>query len=675
MGAFDDLIPASGQQGGAFDDLVPQQGPRFDAIEPPNAIERMLAKLPSSGAADYVVNRLRGFAMGAADPSVGAFQVAANVVGLADPEYSKAVNQAIANKERQYEEERASVGSEGIDLMRLGGNVAAPTNLLLARAVPFAGAEPIKTLAVKGAGIGAAGGAMQPVTDDSQPFWDEKAQQVASGAAVGAVATPILGKLGEAIIRRIGAPDREIAGAMASKQADDVINKALEDVGQSREFIPGPEMKMLRQQVTEALKQGKKLDAAAILRKQDFESIGMKGTLGQITRDPMQFTRERNLRGVEGVGEGLAARFSSQDKALQERLGGYASEAVDPYQAGKQLIESLKGTDEALSKRVSALYQAARASAGKDMDVPLQSLSQDYARVLADFGDRIPAAVRGQFENLGILSGKQTRTFNIEDANRLLQTINKNWSNEPATNRALSELNQAVKNAVMQADATGGPFAPAIKAAATRFKIQDAVPALKAATQGDIAPDDFVRRYIIGGKVDDIKGMSRILQTQDPQSYQQARAQIGEYLRLAAFGDNVAGDTGFAQARFNKALRDLGPAKLAAFFSPDEIFQLNRIGRVGAYIHSQPSGSSVNNPNTAAAMLNFLAKVPGLNRGVALADTARNAVNRSSVANAGLAGEVPVTAADLTPAQINRLRDLLGYGAAVSGGFAGASAR
>lgn len=675
MGAFDDLIPGSGQQGGSFDDLVPQQGPRLDAIEPPSAIDRMLARIPSSGAADYVVNRLRGFAMGAADPSVGAFQAAANVVGMAAPEYAQAVNKAIAEKEKQYEAERASVGSEGVDLMRLGGNVAAPTNLLLARAVPFAGAEPIKTLAAKGAGIGAAGGAMQPVTDDSQPFWDEKAQQVASGAAVGAVATPILGKLGEAIIRRIGAPDSEIAGAMASKQADDVINKALEDIGQSREFIPEPEMKMLRQQVTAALKQGKKLDAAALLRKQDFEAVGAKGTLGQITRDPMQFARERNLRGVEGVGEPLATRFAEQDKLLQSVVGDYAQGAQEPYQAGAKILDSLKKTDEALAQRVSALYTKARQSAGKDLDVPLQNLSQDYSRILGDFGDRIPAAVRSQFESLGLLSGKQTRTFNIEDANRLLQTINKNWSNEPATNRALSELNQAVKAAVTAADDTGGPFAPAVKAAASRFKLQDAVPALKAAAQGDIAADDVVRRFVIGGKTDDVKGLAKVLKTMDQETFNQARSQIGDYLQKAAFGTNAAGDTAFAQARYNKALRDLGTDKLLAFFEPNEVFQMYRLGRVGAYIHSQPSGAAVNNSNTAGAMLNFLAKVPGLNRGVALADAARNTVNRSGVVNAGVAGEVPVTAADLTPAQINRLRNLLGYGAAVGGGLAGASAR
>jgi hypothetical protein len=38
--------------------------------------------------------------------------------------------------------------------------------------------------------------------------------------------------------------------------------------------------------VEESLKAGKTVDAAALARRLDFEALGMKPTLGQITRDP-----------------------------------------------------------------------------------------------------------------------------------------------------------------------------------------------------------------------------------------------------------------------------------------------------------------------------------------------------------------------------------------------------
>ena len=68
----------------------------------------------------------------------------------------------------------------------------------------------------------------------------------------------------------------------------------------------------LRAQAEHALANNTTIDTAAALRKADFESLGQQPLLGQITRDPMQFARERNLRGIAGAGEPIAARLSGQ---------------------------------------------------------------------------------------------------------------------------------------------------------------------------------------------------------------------------------------------------------------------------------------------------------------------------------------------------------------------------
>ena len=676
MGAFDDLIPGSSQGGGgAFDDLIPNAGPRFDAIEAPNWFERQLAKVSIPQPVEYGLNRARGFAMGAADPSVGAFQLAANML---PGETGDRVNQAIAAKEREYEAQRAGVGSEGFDWMRMGGNVVSPVNLMLARAVPLSGADKLRTLAAKGSGIGAAGGVLQPVTDTETPYWETKAQQAGMGTVAGAVLTPALAKFGNALVRRIGTPDAEVAGARASVHADKAIKDALADVGQTIDDIPADQLSSLRQQVVEAMKSGKKLDAAAALRKADFDSVGIKPTLGQVTRDATQFARERNLRGVENVGEPLMQRFAAQDKALTSGLGKYAQGADDSFAAGEKLVASLKSTDKSLADRVNALYAQARQSAGKDLDVPLQGLAQDYADVVNRFGDKVPSGVMNQFRALGLdpaMPSNQKQVFTIENANKLLKVINDNVGSDKPTNTALSELRNAVKNSVLSADPKGGPFAPAVKAAASRFKLHDAVPALKAAANGDIAPDDFVRRFIINGKANDVQGMAKVLKTMDAESFKQARSQIGAHLQRAAFGENIAGDKAFSQERFNKVLRELGQAKLSAFFSPEELFHITRLGRVGAYIHSQPTASPVNSSNTAGAMMNLLQRLPGVSPAVSLANSARNSVNNASAVRSGLRGEVPITATDLTPEQVNRLSALLGFGAVSGGTLAGATAR
>lgn len=103
----------------------------------------------------------------------------------------------------------------------------------------------------------------------------------------------------------------------------------------------------------------------------------MQPTLGQITRDGAQFSREKNLRGVAGVGDPLLSRLDQQSQRLQELVTGRAAGATDEATAGQQMMQSLKGVDDDMRKGVTSLYSAARDSAGKDIDIPLNGLAQD----------------------------------------------------------------------------------------------------------------------------------------------------------------------------------------------------------------------------------------------------------------------------------------------------------
>jgi hypothetical protein len=87
----------------------------------------------------------------------------------------------------------------------------------------------------------------------------------------------------------------------------------------------------LRAQAQHALSQNQVLDTAAALRKADFEALGQQPLLGQITRDPMQFAREKNLRGIAGAGEPIAARLAGQTEGLSRTLGGFAHGADEAF--------------------------------------------------------------------------------------------------------------------------------------------------------------------------------------------------------------------------------------------------------------------------------------------------------------------------------------------------------
>lgn len=649
---------------GMFDDLVPAQQP----VQPKQ----------EKGALDWIADtfgpngNLRGSAIGGvmqgmADPVVGAVQTVANLPGVKGL-FGDLVNNAVNSKDAEYEAARAEAGRGGIDAARLVGNVASPVNLVAAAKVPLAATTMGRV--GQGAALGGASGAMEPVTN-TENFWPEKLKQVGAGTVGGAAATPILGKIGDSVARASKAG----VGSAASNAATDAkvtaaINDALQETGQSISDLRPQALLELHNDVKKALSSGEQLDVAALLRKKDFESLNMQPLLGQITRDPMLFAQELNLRGLAGVGDPIAARLNNQALALKNGVGQYAGDAAEAFKAGEQLSTSLKSIDDAMRQRVSGLYQAARNDAGKDLDVPLTGLAQDYADVLNRFADKVPGGVRNQFEALGLQNGTQQKVFTIENADKLLKVINDHVGSDKATNTALAELRNAVKNAVLSADPSGGPFKPAVDAAAQRFRLHEAIPSLEAAANGTTAADDFVKRFVINGKVNDVRGMGKLLASVDKDAFNQARLQLGADLQRAAFGENMAGDKGFAQERFNKRLRELGTDKLAAFFSPEEIANLKTLGRVGSYITSQPAGSAVNNSNTASAVFNIASKLPG---GGMLGNVASgiNAVTRSvkNATNAknALAAEVPVSAADLTPQQANILAMILSGGAIGSG--------
>lgn len=400
------------------------------------------------------------------------------------------------------------------------------------------------------------------------------------------------------------------------------------------------------------LNQAPTANPAAAARAADFRQLGIQPTLGQITRDQALYAQEHNLRGLSGVGDPLLQRFASQNEQLANLLRSTTGDAAEPYQAGQKLAEALKSFDDNMRTQVSDAYKAARQSSGAQLDVPLQGVAQDYADVLHNFGDKVPSGVRNNFEGLGLMTGNQKKIFSVDDAENLLKVINANRSSDPATNKALDTLSASVKQAVLSADDQGGVFAQPRQLAAQRFALHEALPALKAASEGSVAPDDFVRKFVVNGKTDNLKAMADVLQQADPQALQMAKSQLGASLKKAAFGANPAGDKVFAPDRYAQALQSMGTEKLGALFSPDEVDQLQAVGRVGSYINSQPAYSPVNHSNTGAVLLDHAKDVPVVGKFI---DTA---AKRAFVARS--------LKADLADTAINRQPDQLAKSLAVS---------
>lgn len=601
----------------------------------------------------------------AADAIGGEGTFAGDVLGIkgATPQQ---LTQDIKNSEAEYQAARQATGQDGVDAIRLAGNVVSPVNAAVGRVLPAkvlpAVGDSVKTLALKGAGAGAVGAATQPVIGDD--YAKEKTGQVFVGALGGAALTPVISKAGESIARYVqqrlssGAIPKTPEGIEQEIRASFARDNI--DVGQ----IPRGVLERLKQDATEALRSGRQIDAATLLRTQDFQSVGVRPTLGQITRDPGQYTKELNLRGVQGAGEGIQNRLAEQQAAIAARLRqGAATET--PFDAGQSLISQLQGKDQQLRQGVRQAYDAFKASTGKDLDVPTGGLATDYANTLRDFADNIPAAVRSRFESLGLMGGTQRKVLTIDDAENLIKTINKNYDpkNLPQA-RALDELRRSVENAISSVGDDAGAEAAVLaggarKAAADRFSKIAESPAFKAAING-AEPDDFVNKYVINGKVNDLNRLAELV---GPDGQNIMRGQLRAYLEKKAMGTNMAGDGAASQASFNRTLDSIGRNKLTALLGQEETNQLYTLGRVMAYIQQRPAGSAVNESNTASAIANILTKVGGTIKGAPyINDFVVRPVQSfrdRSAAEAALAAKLPKQAAQLEPETVNLLTRLI----------------
>jgi len=384
--------------------------------------------------------------------------------------------------------------------------------------------------------------------------------------------------------------------------------------------------------------QNPNVDPAQLQRRQDFRELGIDPTTGQISRDPIQYAREHNLRDAN---PGLARRFNQQDQQLATSLDSLSPGVPqEAYSAGRSTKDILTNIDDQMSTQVRDAYTAARQSTGAQMDVPTQGLAQDYARILDTYGDQIPSSVRNQFERLGLMSGTQQRVFNMEDADSISKIINKNVGNDRTVNSALGELRTAINNAVQAADDQGGVFAPAKALARDRFQLHEAIPALKDAVDDRTAADAFIKKHVIDAPTESTQNLANLLREHAPAQFDQLKAQVVQSLQDAAYG----GGEQFKPAAFAKQMARYGTEKLGAFFSPDEIQQLRTIGRVGSYVRTVPSASPVNFSNSATSLMGMLSNAPGVGSIPYLGRALEAAANRA-FANQALAGNFQTVAA------------------------------
>jgi len=312
----------------------------------------------------------------------------------------------------------------------------------------------------------------------------------------------------------------------------------------------------------------------------------------------------------------LTAALTSQNRALIENLNALGAKgSLDAVAGAEPVIAALKAHDKAASAQVSAAYGAFRQATGKDLDVPLHGLAQDYIRILDERGPNIPAAVQRKFESLGLLDGKQTKTFSITDAENLIKNyINKNYdpANRPVAG-ALDELRQSVQKAITEgagSNALGGEAAALAKAARqaakARFNMIDSTPGLKAVLDG-VEPDKFVQRFVLKGNVSEIKNMMGALSKTNPEAVKSLQDTLMGEIKSKVLNGRTDENGIFSQAQLKAFVTNPNMrARLEAVLGPQKMGVLRQLNDVAENALYDPVASAVNRSNTASAGANLV---------------------------------------------------------------------
>ena len=337
----------------------------------------------------------------------------------------------------------------------------------------------------------------------------------------------------------------------------------------------------------------------------DSLPVPIQLTEGQATQNVNTLSAEVNSRAKY---QALADRYNKQNGQLIENIDAIRDKAApdvfdaNHIESGRSLINSYNEYDAVLKSDINAKYQALADANGGGIPIDGQTFVANANAELAKQmkGAYLPKETQSIMNE--ILNGNQQMTFeNFENLRTNLANDARKFERQGDGNSA--HAISIVRNALEDMPLTDSaqqlkPLADAARGAAReRFKLMENDPAYKAAVNGSVAPDDFISKYVINGKQDNIAQMKNNLSA-DPIASQTIANGVINYLKSKSVG--TAGN--FSQSGFNGPLAKLQP-NLHMLVDAETAAKLSDLGEVARLTQRQPVGHSINNSNTFTAAM------------------------------------------------------------------------
>jgi hypothetical protein len=527
--------------------------------------------------------------------------------------FTARVNDELAN----YEAGRAAEGNTGVDWIRGLGTAATPLSL-----IPGAGSTLGRTAALGALAGGTAGG----LRYDEQNALGDRLKNTLTGAVIGAVAAPVaqLGtqaaiRGGQAVINAGRSTVGKISDMLGGRGATDIAEQA---AGPAWAGLPQTAQNALAADARAQLSSGN-LDPAMIERKANLLAQGVTPTKSMVTRTPADWTIERNLQKIPGVGDDLTAVYQANDKALAGKLTTMLQGLPQATQEG-QAMTVLKGIDnlaDATQAEVRAAYKAVSAAKGKDFGLQPASLLSVLDNLKGNaFADPLYRTITSRLDTLSPApaeGGNFGRALSVDAAEELRKYVNSQPSYANGVN--LGGFKKQIISAIDQ-DVLGSTgedaFSGARLIASGRFKllgnpaVQKALDNYGELTQGKTA-QNFIQQQVVSAPIQDVKTLAASLAKIPDPAMRGTAQQALEAGTLAHFRDAFINQNSgqVSGAKLATALREFGGGsdeKLIAIVGRQKADQLKALSQAALDATYQPAHSSVNSANTAPTMVNFL---------------------------------------------------------------------
>lgn len=538
-------------------------------------------------------------------------------------QYTQKVNEERAT----YAAGRAAAGETGFDGWRMIGNMATPTVLI-------GGGASVPARALIGVTQGALNGYLDFSPENTET--GNATRSVVGGVLGGAlnVAAPkivegtvkgaqyVKNKVGDAL-NTLTSP-QALAYQLTGKipvQVELTLKNQLSGGGVNWNNLDESVKKQLIDEGVSILSRTGNFSGEEVrnlVRKAALVNQGFTPTKGMVTRNPVDWTIERNLQKGEAAGSVLNNSITAIDDANQRaaRSGfrtlaeGTKGTEASAYKTGKQAFETVQKISDDSQKAVSGVYEEIRKAHGDKTGITMDNVNA-FLEDIKDsaYADKLYSTIKKKMESM---ADPQTGTLTVAQAEELRKWIGKVV---PKTEFGASDAKRAIDADVI-ASAGEDFFKGARSAAMERFqKLHNPAIQKVLSTAGELGEDktalNWVEQQIIKGGPGDIAHLRDVLNS--PEYGKNGGAALWNNIRRRTvewLEDQSRGQQGaLSGTNFNKALEKLTDDRLEALFSPEEIANLMKFRRAFEAATVEPVGSAPNRSNTAPALAAMLRKL------------------------------------------------------------------